>query len=278
MNHCREIVKKYFSCFPLLLQIGTLLLNHSTLADDADKTASIIAEARELFIRVRKESDDVELTKQALYLEASCSLALGNPNGVVELLNETIGPLFPTEPLLASAYQMTGKIEEAKRVLQVGAYQHIIALFALLPSYLLLCADDVERFEEIYRRILALAETFNIKELHPSALINFYISASQGYLTNGSVDKALELLEEYTDLIAGDIYPLQLKGDDFFHLLDDWLAEFDLGTAPPRDEKTIRQSMIDMVVNHTAFSILADERRFQSIVQRLKTTLRGNLV
>ena len=269
---CRGIVKKYFSCFPLLFQIGMLLVNNSTLSKDADILASIIAEAKEIFIRVRMESDDLELSKHALAMEALCALTLGHPNEVPELLGETVAPVHNTETLLAQAYQMTGKIEEAKTVLQVGIYQHIGSLFGIVPFYLSLCTDDMERFEETYRRTMDIAETFHMAQLHPSILFNVLLTASHGYLTNGNMDKALDLLEKCTELVTGDIYPLQLKGDDFFNLLDNWLAELDLGTAPPRDEKVIKQSVIDAIVNSPAFSALADNRRFQSIVKKLKTT------
>ncbi len=270
ISRCREISKKYFSCFPLLFQIGSLFINYSTAAKEPDKISSIIMEAKRLFIRVKKESDDAELAKQALSMEAVCSLALGNPDEVLELLSGANEPLFSVEPLLSSAYQMTGKIKEAKAVLQVGIYQHIITLFGIIPPYLMLCADDIKRFEETYNRTINIAETFHIERFHPSLMLNFYLSAAQVYLTNNDMDKALDMLTKYAQLATGDIYPLKLKGDDFFDLLDDWLDEFPLGTALPRDEKAIKQSIADAVANNPTFSTLADEHRFQRIVERLK--------
>jgi len=38
---------------------------------------------------------------------------------------------------------------------------------------------------------------------------------------------------------------LQLKGDEYFNLIDQWIEELDLGNALPRDEKIIRKSMAD---------------------------------
>lgn len=270
LSHCRKIVKKYFSCFPLLFQIGALLVNYSALSGDRKETASIIAEAKEIFIRVKKESDDVELSKKALGLEAFCALTLGNSNEVLELLGETIAPVYTTETLLASAYQMNGEIKKAKTALQVGIYQHIVALFGIFPSYLMMYSDDMDRFEEMCRRTMAVVEIFHIKGLHPSILLNVFLAASQGYMANGNKNKALDMLEEYTEIATGDIYPLQLKGDEFFDLLDAWLTDFPLGTLLPRDEKTIKQSMADAVVNNPALSALADEHRFQNAVERLK--------
>ena len=142
MGHCRQIIKKYFSCFPLLLQMGILILNHSVLPKDPDKTTLLIRETKELFIRVKNESNDVSLTKQALYMEALCCIATNDPNAALELLEGMNTQILPPELLLASAYQMTGRIKDAKTALQAGIYQNIVILFNFFPNYLLLCADE----------------------------------------------------------------------------------------------------------------------------------------
>ena len=270
LEHCREIAKKYFSCFPLLFQIGALLVNNSMESGDMDKAFSVIAEAKELFIRVKKESEDAELKQLALNMEAFCALTLGNPNEVIELLEGTSRKIISAETLLAPAYQMIGKPREAKSTLQIGIYQHMASLFGAFPDYLMLCTDEQEQFDETYRRALAVAEAFDLKNLHPSILIKFHILAAHGYMLLGNTDRALEILEEYVELVTGDIYPLQLKGDDYFSLIDEWFEEFDLGTALPRDEKIVRQSMADGVVNNPVFTALADEPRFQRISEKLK--------
>jgi len=269
LGHCREIVKKYFSCNPLLFQIGALLVNNSMESGDMDQTLAVIAEAKELFIRVKKESEDAELKQLALNMEAFCALTLGNPNEVIGLFEGTSRKIISAETLLAQAYQMIGKLREAKSALQVGIYQHMGSLIGTLTDYLMLCIDEPEQFEETYRRVLAVIKAFDLKNLHPSLLAKFYIFAAQGYAMFGNNGRVLEILEEYTELVTGDIYPLKLKGDDYFNLIDEWFDEYDLGTALPRDEKIIRQSMTDGVVNNPAFAALADERRFQRIAERL---------
>lgn len=270
IKDCRAIIKKYFACFPLLQQMGILIVNHSPLAKEASKTASLIAEAKELFIRVKKESEDVALAKQALYMEAFCSLNLGDPDTALALLKGKVEAALPPESLMATAYQMTGRAEEAKSILQVGIYQNIVVLFNFFPAYLLLCTDAPEKYEEVLRRALRIAEAFALERLHPAVLTGLYICAAQGYITQGATDKALDMLQKYTDLVTGDIYPLLLHGDSFFDLLDPWLAELDLGTDLLRDDRTVRQSMADGVINHPAFSSLTNAPRFRRIVEKLK--------
>ncbi len=83
-------------------------------------------------------------------MEALCSLAAHDPNTALELLDGTIEAAMPPELIMASAYQMTGRLEDAKAVLQVGIYQNIVVLFNFFPAYLMLCADDHSKFEECF--------------------------------------------------------------------------------------------------------------------------------
>lgn len=89
MEECRKIIKKYFSCFPLLFQIGTLIVNNSMEAGDKDRSVTAIEEAKELFIRIKSESEDAELCRLALNMEAFCALSLGKAEEVIELLERT---------------------------------------------------------------------------------------------------------------------------------------------------------------------------------------------
>ncbi|WP_097004329.1 helix-turn-helix domain-containing protein [Lacrimispora amygdalina] len=270
MEDCRNIIKKYYSCFPLLLNLGILMINHVELLKDPRKTTSLTEEAKVLFIRIKEECDDVSITRQALFMEALCSLISGDANTVLELLDGSVAPALPPESLLASAYQMTGRTEEAKSVLQVGMFQNIVVLFNFFPAFLTLCADVPSKFDEVLRRSLAVAETFDMRHLHPGVLVGLYITAAQGFIAQRNHDKALEMLQKYTEIVISDIYPLCLHGDAFFDRLDGWLDQLDLGTDLPRDEKTIRKSMYDVIVNNPVFSVLSDEQRYESIIEKLK--------
>jgi transcriptional regulator with XRE-family HTH domain len=270
LDSCRDITKKYFSSFPLLFQIGALLVNNSMESGDREKTLSVLLEAKELFIRVKTESEDAELAKLALNMEAFSALMIGNPNEVIELLEGANHKIISTEALLASAYQMVGKLKEARLILQVAIYQHMTNLFGALTDYLLLCTDNPELFDKTLMCAIDIREAFNLEKLHPSLPMKLYIVAAQGYIMLGCTEKALEILEEYAELVTSDIYPLQLKGDEYFYLIDQWIEEFDLGNALPRSEKVIRKSMADGVINNPAFAGLANESRYKRVVEKLK--------
>lgn len=271
MAKCREVIKKYYSCFPLLMQMGILILNHSMLSGSEEKRISLVEEARDLFIKVRKEGEDIEGSKQALSLEGYCYVAIGEPLKTIELLEElSRSPQLQVQPLLASAYQMVGKINEAKSTLQVGMYSSLSSIFGYLTNYLILSTDDSEKYEKVLERGILLAEAFNIGNLYPAGLCTFYLGAAQGYMMQNLNDKAINMLEEYTSIVTGDIYPLNLHGDDFFDLIDDFLNELELGTAAPRNDKTIKESMETALTASPVFSPLHEDIRFKRIVEKLK--------
>lgn len=270
MESCRAAVKKYFACFPLLLQMGLLMLNHAELVKDPEKSAALIGEAGGLFARVREESGEPALAKKALYLEALCSLAAGEPDKALELLDGSVEAALPPESLLASAYQMTGRADEAKSVLQVGMYQDVVVLFNFFPAYLMLCAGEPAQFEETLKRAERVAEAFDMARLHPGVLVGLYLAAAQAYVLQKNDDRALDMLQKYTEIVTGDIYPLKLHGDAFFDKLEPWLDQLDLGHGLPRDDKTIRKSMADAVEQSPAFAALADRARFRGVAEKLR--------
>lgn len=272
LAHCREITKKYFSCFPLLYQVGSLYVNYGIMAGEKEKVIKIYEEARELFKRVKIGTDDIDLAKQALNMEALCMLSLNRPNEVLDLLGQPDFSMTAPEPLLAGAYQMLGSVKEAEEILQIGIYYHMIVIMNLFSIDLGLSLDDAGRFYEIYQRAVRLSDIFHLEKLHPSIMLSFYLTASQGFVKLGDTDKAIEVLEQYARLAAGNIDPLQLHGDRFFDLMDHWLENtLALGTALPRDSQTIRGNLVSAVENSKAFLPLYDHPHFQNIVRRLKT-------
>lgn len=198
LARCQEIAKKYYSCFPLLFQIGALLVNYSMLPGDPEKNADVLTQAKELFIRVKQESDDAELCKTALNMEALCQLSLGNPGEVLNLLEDTRAKLsVSNEALLASAYQMLGKTGEAKTIIQVAAYQGLLGLVDSLRAYMELCMGDFAIFEKAFGRADAVADIFQLDKLLPSVLMNLYLTAAKGFLLNEQREEALHQLERY---------------------------------------------------------------------------------
>lgn len=272
---CRRIIKKYYSCFPLLFQMAILLVNHHSLAEGKEKQESILKEALELCTRIRMESDDALLSKEANSFEAFCYLMLQEPENTLNLLGESIRPMATDYEILGQAYQMMGNISKAKEITQVSMYQHLLALIGSTPIYLILNTDNESKVEEILNRSLSLAEIYNLNSLHPNTMAQIYFSAAQVYSLQENPEKALDMLQEYTKICTKGFFPISLHGDSFFDEIDGWLKDLDLGGQAPRDEIVIKEDMLKVVLTNPAFASLTKYPRYENIIKKLKMNLGG---
>ena len=276
MNRCRDVTKKYFSCYPLLFNIAALYINYGVSCGNEELKLSTLKEAKELLVRVRDKSNDIGLKQLALHLEATCEMMLGNPNEVMALL-EGLDDLVPPSSfhvILAQAYVMTGRVKEAKTKLLGCILSDIINYLNTVPVYLSICADDKEHFEEVCTRTMGIIEIFKANESFPTAALPFYLTAAAGYLTIEDSEKALDMLEIYTKFATGDIFPIAKKIGGFFSLLDEQQEEPLFGIANvPRDEQSIKQSIADSVAENPVFSALENESRFTRLLEKLKNNI-----
>mgnify|MGYP003755636033 CR=1 FL=1 len=266
---CDAIIRKYFSCFPLLLQMAVLLLNHVHLAPTQEVQHEMFETIKGLCVRIKEESGHVDLNRQANFIEALCELNLGNPAVVIDLMAGVNDPVLGDEVLLASAYHQIGDIEKAKETTQIGIFRHLMGILADVPNYLMLNLDDPVKYDQIIGRTLGLIELFNVKRLHPAILFGVYLTGAQGYAMLGRNDEALNLLQEYVDLAASGVFPLEFTGDEFFDRVQNWYKDFDLGVKPPRSDAVIQESLIEGMTQNPAFEHLSQNPRFRAMVTRL---------
>lgn len=271
---CRHVIKKYFSCFPLLIQMATLLLNHHMLGENESTRKEILQEIVGLCLRIKTESDDIWLAKQANSIQAVCHMFLQEPLEIFELLSGTLKPTQSDATILASAYQMTGNIKKAKEVLQISVYQHLMNMLSAFPSYLLLYAGEGEKFDHILKRTFCIIHEFKIETLSPNVALQIYHAAATGYMVQNEQEKALDLLSKYADLCTS-LFPVTLHGDEFFDAIDDWFLTFDLGIVVPRDEKVIKDSILADITTNPAFTPLTEVPKYINIVQTMKKKLGG---
>jgi len=229
---------------------------------------------------VKTLSDSAELRQLALHSEAACEMMLNNPKEITVLLENEVrySPQPSVSVILSQAYQMLGKMEEAKSTLQDSILDRVIGFFNEVYPYLAICTDDINHFEEICRRTNGMIELFNMKKLNPISVLPFYLTAAEGYLTLGNTEKSLAMLEVYAEVATDDIFPLAVKGDDFFTLVAGYrnkqLNERPYGMPEyPRDEQSVKQEIVDTIIINPAFSALHENKQFQDLTKRLKQML-----
>jgi len=274
-KECHELTQKYYSCFPLVFKMAALLLNHYPLEKDMAKQEAIVKEIVSLCEHVKRESDDVWLSKQANSLQAVCCLILQKPLEVLELLEGTTKPVTGDEVVLASAFQMIGQVNKAKSALQISTYQNVIHLLGLAPSYLSLYMQEKEKFEVILNRFINIAYTFEFDKLRPDLMATFYYTAAVAYAGLNEPVKTLEMIDSYSTACTSENFAVFLHGDSFFDLLDEWLEEFDMNKSVPRDIKVIKHDVLKIIKENPAFAFLKNDPAYKNIINNLELKLNG---
>ena len=269
---CQALVRDYFSCYPLLVQIATLYLNHADLAG-ADAPA-LFNEAVDICRRVRCNSNSSADIKQAEGIEASILIMTGNPQDAIDLLSPTVEFDVGPDILLANAYGALEQVDEADKVLQSALFQSIALDTNRLAQLAILHAANREKLDVIHERALALISAFDFEAVYVNCAA-VHLSFAMAYLMGGNAEAAFDCLEDYEQACRKLEFPLRLHGDAFFDKLEAWIEEVNVvGTSAPRDEELNKKSLVESVSVNPVFAPLADDPRFKCIVANLEEIVR----
>lgn len=267
---CKEIIHRYYSCFPLLIQMGILYINHMELIKDSSAKERVTEECGQLFLRVETACEEPDLVKQARRMRAFILLMTGKPEEVIDLLECETMPSDGSAELLAGAYQQRGRMDKARSVLQSQIYTSLVEIMQASSQLLGLYMGDKDKLDGWMKEIQGCIAAFALEQLHPAAVLNVYLQAAYLYQQCGETQRALDYLEAYTKTACeGGFYDPKLKGDALFDQLDGYLDTSVLGSSAPRSASLIRRSIRDAVLQTPVFAALEGEERFRHLKRRL---------
>ena len=270
---CQQLVRDYYSCYPLLAQVAVLYLNHLNLAEEAERE-KLVDEALGLCRRVRRNSAASTDVKIAETVGASLLLATGNPHAAIEELGETLGFDMGADVLLANAYSAMGQIGEADKTLQGALFQSLTLCLNRLAQMGVLYAANPEKLAIAHERALGLIDVFEFEDVFLNTAAVHH-SFAMAYIMGGNAQRALDCLEDYERACRKLEFPLRLHGDGFFDKTEEWLEDVNgIGTNAPSNDALIKKNMVEGVASNPAFAALADEPRFKRIVKSLEEIAR----
>ncbi|WP_164506786.1 helix-turn-helix domain-containing protein [Lapidilactobacillus bayanensis] len=267
-----NMIHRYYSCAPLVFQMGVFLLNHADLLPGESKQAKItdyFNRALTLFEHVVEITNDPQLLSKAKSYAAYCNLSLYKPDDVLAQLGEYVPEYFPNESLIAWAYLAKGDSQKAIATTQSALYQYLAVIMSQLANYLQLVKQQPKLFQQTFDRGVTFIESFHIKQLNPAVSINFLISAAMGFAEQQNVSLMLVCLTEYVGLLETVKLPMTLHGDDYFNRIDDWLAQTELGNSLPRDANQVSIDCVTLITENPLLMSYQNESQFQDLLQRL---------
>ncbi|MEO1771788.1 helix-turn-helix domain-containing protein [Candidatus Enterococcus ferrettii] len=269
----QSFVRRYYSCYPLVLQMGMLIINHFDKLpgkNQKEKQQVYLKEALDLFIHVRTQAKEPELIIEASRFEAYVLLTLQEPDQVLEILGEHTPVNFPIESMIAAAFQMKGRNERSVETMQSALYQYVTVVMSLFTNYLHFLIDQPEKMKETIKRAQQFVAIFDLGQLNPISLMNFQLSAVHCLIQQHKETAALELLNEWLTVLENTKFPAVLHGDDYFDQLDVWFESLETGNQLPRNSMMVREQLIEVVLLNPMIQELKDQERVQQIFQRLE--------
>lgn len=273
---CQELVRDYYSCYPLLAQVASLYLNHLYFAGGNERVL-LADEGIDLCRRIKRNSEASADIKLAEAVEASFLLAIGNPQAAVEALEKTSEVDTGADILLANAYRALGQMDDADKTLQGTLMQSLVLSLNRLAQLALIWSADPDKagkVETAYARSLALIDAFGMTSLYVNTAA-IHHSFAIAFIASGNRQRALDCLEGYERSCRALEFPIKLHGDDFFDMAEAWIEDVNtIGGDAPRDEALIKKTMLEGVATSAVFAPIADEPRFKRIVKGLEEVAR----
>lgn len=276
MAESRSLVKQYYSCYPFLLQMGILWLNHFMLAEKREIQLEILAEITGLCNHILENCKNISVCNNAVSVRAMADLQQGKPLDVIEALEtqNDFKHFGQEDMLLIQAYQMLGQMEKADEITQIAVYQKLLELLSMGAMLLTLHEKDEEYRCIVIERLDALVSHFDIEHLHPNAAAVYHYQVALSLCVGEKLEKekraAIHMrLEKFVLLVKALLNDdIKLHADSFFPKVDEWLEELDLGTEGVRDRKLVIKSAVD-ALGSPVFGVLAEPAYIEKLQKQI---------
>jgi transcriptional regulator with XRE-family HTH domain len=284
LDMMKGFIRRYYSCYPFLLQMGLFYLNHldllpapETLSDHSNKADNLLdikkdyylKEAGKLFEQV-KTNGTSDLIQQATFYEAYSMILLEQPEEALMILGQKTPTFLPVEPLIAAAFRQQNQTSDAETVLQSGIYQYVTILLSLLTNYAALLVDKPTTMKTTYQRGIAFCETFDLANLHPVIMLNFLVACLTTFVLQGETDFLVEALTRYVALLEHTQDPYLLHGDAYFDKIESWIDDLDLGNQMPRSSTMVKQQLTSIILESPLLQPYEKQEPFAELFHRLQ--------
>lgn len=273
VDKSRDLVKKYYSCYPLLMQIVILWVNHFMLTQDKEKQTVLLKEAIELCNHILDGCSVISLCSEASIMKATVNLTLGNAKEVIEELEPIIDSKQVTNHadwILIQAYQMIGDTSKADLNNQVTVYTHLLSLVDCSISMICFHIQDQKFCETTIQRIQQIIDSYQIEKLHPNVSLKFHYQLAIFYCVHNQKEKAQQ---ELTNFVVASINfiesGLELHGDEYFTRIEEWFDKFALKREALRNGKVVMESLIPAIEN-PALGILFETETYKGLKNKIQ--------
>ncbi|WMM26102.1 helix-turn-helix transcriptional regulator [Tissierella sp. MB52-C2] len=263
-----NMIKEYYSCFPLLVRISQFYINHYSYSQNPQRVLDRIIELCE---RVVALSDDYKLIQEAQTIYATTLLIMNKPQELLKNVGSEVPIQFGVEKLIAKAYAMLKNHDKVKEILQINAFQHLFSMVSSEIEFLKYASDNQNLFDKMINRLEKVIDLYNIEKLNSHIKLTFYYQASLGYMKQHRHTDALCMLERFYHTCKYLSFPMKISGDDYFYTVDNWIEQnINAGPYAPRNDQVIKEDLINMIKKELLFVPLHKDPKFKLIINNLE--------
>ncbi|WP_028044317.1 helix-turn-helix domain-containing protein [Candidatus Stoquefichus massiliensis] len=272
MNKVNELIKQYYSCYPFLLQMCVLCLNHFVLAPDSHRQSEILNIITELCQHIMNYCKESSICHDATVLKSMVDLQCGRTDEVIEALEDVLDPyrIQHSESLLIQSYTLKNENQKANQFTQMSMYSHLMEFMSLSIQYLVIHIQDLSLCQKTIERLDQLIDVYHLDYLNPNVIAQFQYQAALISCLHNNQEETLNRLDEYVTLVERLIKDDQvlLHGDDYFDMIHVYFESSDLGVHPVKNKKLVLQGAID-ALDHPLFDTISMRQEFQIMKKRL---------
>lgn len=271
----KKYVHKYYNCYPLIVRMCVLLLNHYSLWETPDGQKSVLEQCKVWCNHVKDFCDDSDVIIEANSVYAYLDFCLGNYKDVIMQLKDMLSPTkmsnaLPT--LLVQALGMSGDIDNMDKYAQIFMFNSIDMILSFSITMLSAKSDDSKWCEETINRMDKLVEAYNVSSLNANIAVQYFYQAALYQIHCENKKSALNYIEKFVDT-GIELLKFSKKiniGDDYFNRISEWFDEMPLGKNLPRDMKLISADLLAMI-NNPELDVLTKEKQFIKLKNRMET-------
>lgn len=253
MERSKQLVKEYYSCYPFLLQILILWLNHFMLGHEDGKSNAVLQDILALCSHIEQGCGDAGICKDVQAIKAMVHLQRNELDEVIEILQPFYDPMHMNmeSPIcLIQAYAMKKESEKADALCQLAIYQDILQMISHSIVLLSLHMQNMEYGRKTIERVDGLLSIYDIDELHPNTASQFYYQCALFYCGNSQEEQAISYLKRFVKACDRLLEQgIRLHGDAYFYRLEEWIEEAPLGAQGVRNALLVQDSIMQALEN-----------------------------
>lgn len=277
-----ELVKKYYCCYSLLMQMAILWLNHSSLVKSESQKAEVLEWIEKLCNRIIEGCEDSGLCENAAAIRVLVWLQQGRSDLVIDSMEAEVldvNRIGDKSTLLPIAYLSVGNYSMAEKSSQIGIYRNLMELVNNCILLLRSNREDEEYCRKVIQRTDQILVVFQMEKLHPNVAAGYHYQVALklcSFFTSLKPDLEEEIydrIDQYVQMICQLFRDgIKVHSDPFFFRLKDWFSDLELGAEGIRDGQLILSDAVNSL-NHPAFSVLQDEKRMKQCIRKLESIM-----